>query len=157
MDQPNYITPTGFAGLKTRYHALFAVERPKLVETVSWAAGNGDRSENGDYIYGKKRLREIDSRVRFLQKRLDELKVVDSKPTDTGKVYFGGWVRLEDDAGMSHQYRLVGPDEFDLRSGLLSCDSPLGKALLGKAPGDTVVVNNPEGSCEWFIHSISYA
>jgi transcription elongation factor GreB len=92
-----------------------------------------------------------------LQKRLDELKVVDSKPTDTGKVYFGGWVRLEDDAGMSHQYRLVGPDEFDLRSGLLSCDSPLGKALLGKAPGDTVVVNNPEGSCEWFIHSISYA
>ena len=105
-----YITPEGARQLRQELHQLWKIERPKVTAVVHAAALNGDRSENGDYIYGKKRLREIDSRVRFLQKRLDELKVVDSKPTDTGKVYFGGWVRLEDDAGMSHQYLLVGPD-----------------------------------------------
>ena len=157
MALKNYITPSGMKRLKDEALNLLDVERPELVKVIHWAASNGDRSENGDYIYGKKRRREIDSRVRFLQKRLDELTVVDTTPADMHKVYFGGWVRLEDDAGVSHEYRLVGPDEFDVRSGLLSCDSPLGKALLGKAPGDTVVVNNPEGSREWFVHSVSYA
>ena len=151
-----YITPEGATQLRHELHQLWKIDRPQVTAVVHAAALNGDRSENGDYLYGKKRLREIDSRVRFLQKRLGELTVVDTTPTDMHKVYFGGWVRLEDDAGVSHEYRLVGPDEFDLRSGLLSCDSPLGKALLGKAPGDTVVVNNTEGTREWLVHSVSY-
>ena len=120
------------------------------------AALNGDRSENGDYIYGKKRLREIDSRIRFLQKRLDELNVVDSKPSDPSKVYFGAYITLEDADGASHQFRIVGPDEFDLSQGLLSCDSPLGRALLGKSIGDTAVVQTPEQEAEWFIDAIEY-
>ena len=123
---------------------------------VHAAALNGDRSENGDYIYGKRRLREIDSRVRFLQKRLDELNVVDSKPSDPSKVYFGAYVTLEDVDGASHQFRIVGPDEFDLSQGLLSCDSPLGRTLLGKSVGDTVVVQTPEQEAEWFIDAIEY-
>ena len=152
-----YITPEGATQLRHELHQLWKIDRPQVTAVVHAAALNGDRSENGDYLYGKKRLREIDSRVRFLQKRLGELTVVDTTPTDMHKVYFGGWVRLEDDEGVSHEYRLVGPDEFDLRSGLLSCDSPLGKALLGNAPGDTVAVNNTAASAAWFVPSPSPA
>ena len=112
--------------------------------------------ENGDYIYGKKRLREIDSRVRFLQKRLDELQVVDTKPSDTNRIFFGCRIGLEDEEGLAHNYRIVGPDEFDLNQGLLSCDSPLGRALLGKSAGDTVYLKTPEGETEWYIDSITY-
>ena len=108
------------------------------------------------YDYGKKQLREIDSSVRFLQKRLDELHVFDTKPSDTNRVFFGCWIGLEDEEGRTHNYRIVGPDEFDLSQGLLSCDSPLGRALLGKIAGDTVHLKTPEGETEWYIHSITY-
>ena len=152
-----YITPEGAERLRDELNTLWKIERPQVTATVHAAALNGDRSENGDYIYGKKRLREIDSRVRFLQKRLDELQVVDTQPTDTGRIFFGCWIGLEDADGATHTYRLVGPDEFDLDRGLLSCDSPLGRALLGKAPGDTVYLKTPEGETEWYINSARYA
>jgi transcription elongation factor GreB len=151
-----YITPEGAQQLRDELNTLWKVERPQVTAIVHAAALNGDRSENGDYIYGKKRLREIDSRVRFLQKRLDELQVVDTKPSDTNRIFFGGWVGLEDEQGVTHNYRIVGPDEFDLNQGLLSCDSPLGRALLGKASGDTVYLKTPEGETEWYIDSITY-
>ena len=101
-------------------------------------------------------MREIDSRVRFLQKRLDELNVVESKPSDPTKIYFGAYIKLEDIDGVTHQFRIVGPDEFNLAQGLLSCDSPLGRALLGKSMGDTVVVQTPEQETEWYIEAIEY-
>ena len=151
-----YITPEGAQRLRDELNTLWKVERPQVTATVHAAALNGDRSENSDYIYGKKRLREIDSRVRFLQKRLDELHVVDTKPSDTNRVFFGCWIGLEDEEGRTHNYRIVGPDEFDLSQKLLSCDSPLGRALLGKIAGDTVHLKTPEGETEWYIHSITY-
>jgi transcription elongation factor GreB len=151
-----YITPEGAQRLRDELTTLWKDERPKVTAVVHAAALNGDRSENGDYIYGKKRLREIDSRIRFLQKRLDELNVVDSKPSDPSKVYFGAYITLEDIDGASHQFRIVGPDEFDLSQGLLSCDSPLGRALLGKSIGDTAVVQTSEQAAEWFIDAIEY-
>ncbi|MCB1848667.1 MAG: GreA/GreB family elongation factor, partial [Halieaceae bacterium] len=107
---------------------LWKVERPQVTNTVHEAAKNGDRSENGDYIYGKRRLREIDSRVRFLNKRLEELKVIDRPPDNTDKIYFGAWVNLEDEAGEERRWRIVGPDEFDLGRGLLSMDSPMARS-----------------------------
>ena len=127
-----YITPEGEARLREELHQLWKIERPEVTATVHEAAKNGDRSENGDYIYGKRRLREIDSRVRFLNKRLDELQVVDRAPDDPSKVYFGAWVDLEDEHGEEVSWRIVGPDEFDLAAGKLSMDSPLARALLGK-------------------------
>lgn len=151
-----YITPEGAQRLRDELATLWKEERPKVTAVVHAAALNGDRSENGDYIYGKKRLREIDSRVRFLQKRLDELNIVDSKPSDPSKVYFGAFITLEDVDRASHQFRIVGPDEFNLTEGLLSCDSPLGRALLGKSMGDTVVVQTPEQETEWLIDAIEY-
>ncbi len=151
-----YITPEGAQQLRDELAMLWKDERPKVTAVVHAAALNGDRSENGDYIYGKKRLREIDSRVRFLQKRLDELHVVDYPPSDRGKVFFGAQVTLEDVHAKTHLFRIVGPDEFDLTKGLLSCDSPLGRALLGKSVGDTVVVQTPEHETEWFIEAIAY-
>ena len=151
-----YITPEGAQRLRDELKMLWKDERPKVTAVVHAAALNGDRSENGDYIYGKKRLREIDSRVRFLQKRLDELTVVDTSPTDPSKVYFGARVTLEGVDGRLQEFKIVGPDEFDLSQGLLSCDSPLGRSLLGKAAGDTVVVQTPEQETEWFIDTIAY-
>lgn len=151
-----YITPEGEIRLREELRALWKEERPKVTAVVHAAALNGDRSENGDYIYGKKRLREIDSRVRFLQKRLDELIVVDTVPDDREKVYFGGWVTLEDYEENLHNYQIVGPDEFDVSQGLLSCDSPLGRALLGKRRGDSCWVQTPEQKREWLIVSVEY-
>ena len=127
-----YITPEGEQCLRDELKELWKVERPVVTAAVQAAAANGDRSENGDYIYGKKRLREIDSRVRFLRKRLDELTVVTSAPTNPEKAYFGAYVTLENPDGQRHQWRIVGPDEFDISAQKLSCDSPLGRALLGK-------------------------
>ena len=115
--KPVYMTTLCEQRLRAELKELLYKLRPEMVETVSWAAGNGDRSENGDYIYGKRRLREIDSRVRFLNKRLDELQVVDRPPDDTSKVRFGAWVTLEDEAGDEKRWRIVGPDEFDLGAG----------------------------------------
>jgi len=151
-----YITPEGEARLRQELHELWKRERPVVTAAVQAAAANGDRSENGDYIYGKKRLREIDSRVRFLRKRLDELTVVTTPPSDPNKVYFGAKVDLEDFEGQSHHWHLVGHDEFDVGAGKLSCDSPLGRALLGRPLDAEIEVQSPSGVKVWTIISISY-
>ncbi|HUH37644.1 MAG TPA: transcription elongation factor GreB, partial [Spongiibacteraceae bacterium] len=137
-------------------HQLWKVERPEVTAVVHEAAKNGDRSENGDYIYGKRRLREIDRRVRYLSKRLDELEIVDRLPGDRSKVFFGAWVTVEDEAGETQRFRIVGPDEFDLSAGLLSMDSPLARALLGKQVDDEVSVRTPEGERVWYVAGIEY-
>ena len=151
-----YITPAGEIALREELHQLWKVERPTVTHTVHEAAKNGDRSENGDYIYGKKRLREIDSRVRFLTKRLDHLTVVDQAPSQQDKVFFGAWVTLEDEAGELQRYRIVGPDEFNLRENKLSMDSPLAKALLGKSLDDEISFQSPSGLKVFIVHAISY-
>ena len=152
----NYITPEGEIALREELHQLWKVERPTVTHTVHEAAKNGDRSENGDYIYGKKRLREIDSRVRFLTKRLDNLTVVDQAPSQQDKIFFGAWVTLEDEAGELQRYRIVGPDEFNLRENKLSMDSPLAKALLGKSLDDEISFQSPSGLKVFIVHAISY-
>ncbi|MAY38240.1 MULTISPECIES: transcription elongation factor GreB [Spongiibacter] len=151
-----YITPEGERALREELRQLWKVERPQVTAAVHEAAKNGDRSENGDYIYGKKRLREIDSRVRFLGKRLDELKVVDTLPSDRDKIFFGAWVTLEDDDGEETCYRIVGPDEFDLASGKLSMDAPLARAMLGKRLDDEVLVSTPTGEKCYYVCAIHY-
>ena len=152
----NYITPEGERALREELHRLWKEERPQVTSAVHEAAKNGDRSENGDYIYGKRRLREIDSRVRFLNKRLDELQVVDRPPGDTGKIYFGARVTLEDEAGEEFHWRIVGPDEFDLANGKLSMDSPMARSLLGKGLDDEIVVHSPSGERLYYVTAISY-
>jgi len=132
------------------------VERPVITNTVHEAAKNGDRSENGDYIYGKRRLREIDSRVRFLNKRLDELEVVERSPDDTSKIRFGAWVTLETEDGQEHRWRIVGPDEFELKTGKLSMDSPMARSMLGKGLDDEVVVQSPSGEQVYYVVGIEY-
>ena len=127
-----------------------------MTQEVADAAAQGDRSENAEYIYGKKRLREIDARVRFLSKRLDELTVVRDTPAADGKVYFGAWVRLEDAAGEELTYRIVGPDEFDVEAGKISVDSPVGGALLGKEEGDEIVVRRPRGNAAYTVLEVRY-
>lgn len=151
-----YITPEGEQALRDELHQLWKIERPQVTQTVHEAAKNGDRSENGDYIYGKRRLREIDSRVRFLNKRLDEVEVVVRPPGDTGKIFFGAWVTLEDEEGKEHCWRIVGPDEFDVGAGKLSMDSPMARALLGKKLDDEVLVNTPAGERTYFVTAIKY-
>ena len=152
----HYITPNGYNQLKKELDFLWRVKRPQVTQSVSEAAALGDRSENAEYIYGKKQLREIDRRVRYLRKRLDKLVVVDQLPSDTNKVYFGAWVSLENEAGEEITYRIVGPDEFDLKQGAISMDAPLAKALLGKQLDDEVVVNTPEGEQFYWIISVQY-
>lgn len=151
-----YITPEGEQALRDELHQLWKVERPVVTSAVHEAAKNGDRSENGDYIYGKRRLREIDSRVRFLNKRLDEVEVVQRIPDDTDKVFFGAWVALEDENGEEKRWRVVGPDEFDLNNGKLSMDSPLARALLGKRLDDEIRVHSPSGEQVYYITGIQY-
>ena len=152
----SYITPEGEQVLREELHQLWKVERPVVTNAVHEAAKNGDRSENGDYIYGKRRLREIDSRVRFLNKRLDEVEVVERVPDNTDKIFFGAWVTLEDDAGEEHRWRIVGPDEFDLGAGKLSMDSPMARALLGKGVDDEIKVSTPSGQQVYYVTSIDY-
>ena len=151
-----YITPEGEAALRAELHALWKIERPEVTQAVSAAAANGDRSENGDYIYGKKRLREIDSRVRFLRKRLDALQVVAGPLGDTNKVWFGAWVTVEDDAGEISQWQIVGPDEFDLSAGKISCDSPLARGLLGKTVDAEIELETPAGVTRYTVIDIAY-
>lgn len=151
-----YITPEGELRLREELHQLWKVERPQVTNVVHEAAKNGDRSENGDYIYGKRRLREIDSRVRFLNKRLDELQVVDEAPADTSKIYFGAWVSLEDDEGLEKRWRIVGPDEFNLAEGKLSMDSPMARALLGKRLNDEIRVQSPSGEKLYYVTEVRY-
>lgn len=151
-----YITPGGVRRLREELHQLWRVERPAVTAAVHEAAKNGDRSENGDYIYGKRRLREIDRRVRYLSKRLDELTIVDRPPTDTNRVYFAARVTLEDHDGATCEYQLVGPDEFDLSRNAISIDSPLARALLGKRIDDEIHVNTPGGPKHYCIAAIAY-
>ena len=152
----HYITPEGNKQLRQELDNLWRVKRPQVTQAVSEAAAMGDRSENAEYIYGKKQLREIDRRVRFLQKRLDELIVVDRSPDDPLRIYFGAWVRLEDSAGKTYDYRIVGPDEFDLERGLLSMDAPLARALLKKTVDDEVVVQRPQGKAVFTVLAVRY-
>jgi len=151
-----YITPEGAKTLQEELHQLWKVERPKVTHDVHEAAKNGDRSENGDYIYGKKRLREIDSRVRYLSKRLEELTIVDHQPSDHHKVFFGAWVTIEDEDGAEVCYRIVGPDEFNISKGLLSMDAPLAKKMLGKNMDDTFELVVNENIREFYIKKIEY-
>lgn len=151
-----YITPAGADKMEQELQHLWKVERPQVTDAVHEAAKNGDRSENGDYIYGKKRLREIDSRVRFLSKRLDELNVVDRVPTDVDTVYFGAWVSLVDEQEQMVRYQIVGPDEFDLSLNKISMDSPMAKTLLKKKVGDEVCVQKPAGQEFFYIDKIDY-
>lgn len=152
-----YITPEGEQALRDELYRLWKVERPAVADAVHEAAKNGDRSENGDYIYGKRRLREIDARVRFLSKRLDELEVVQRTPADTGKIFFGAWVTLENAAGEEQCWRLVGPDEFDLANGKLSIDAPLARALLGRRLDDEIRVHSPSGEQVYYVTEIRYS
>lgn len=151
-----YITPEGERRLRTELEQLWRQERPRVTQAVAEAAAQGDRSENAEYTYGKRRLREIDRRVRFLRKRLDGMVVVDQPPTDRGKVYFGAWVTVESDDGTQSRYRVVGPDEFDREPGFISMDSPLGRALLRRSLDDQVTVELPGGSHALVIVEIDY-
>jgi len=151
-----YISAAGEKKLKEELHYLWKVERPKVTQSVSEAAALGDRSENAEYIYGKKRLREIDRRVRYLNKRLDEVVVVNRKPDDTSKVYFGAWVELEDEAGNLVEYRLLGADEIDPGTGAISIDSPVGRALLGKQVDAEISLQTPGGQKHYAVVGIRY-
>jgi len=151
-----YITPQGAQRLQGELDQLWKHERPKVTQAVSEAAAQGDRSENADYTYGKKRLREIDSRVRFLRKRLDGMVVVNDPPSDPKRVFFGAWVTLESEEGDESSYRIVGPDEFDMEPRYISMDSPMGRALLRKALDDEVTVELPGGARKFVIVEISY-
>jgi transcription elongation factor GreB len=151
-----YITPEGARKLTEELQYLWEVERPHVTARVSDAAAQGDRSENAEYIYGKKRLREIDSRIRFLRKRLDGITVVNRIPDDQNKVYFGAFVTLEDEEGDAVEYRIVGPDEFNIAEGKLSMDSPLGKAMLGKRVEDEIKFSSPKGVRVFYISKIRY-
>ncbi|MCP5340156.1 MAG: transcription elongation factor GreB [Steroidobacteraceae bacterium] len=151
-----FITPAGHARLCAELDQLWRVERPRVTQAVAEAAAQGDRSENADYTYGKKRLREIDSRVRFLRKRLDGMVVVSQAPTDTRRVFFGAWVTLENDTGAEQTFRIVGPDELGVQQGYVSMDAPLPRALLGKRLDDEITVALPGGEQRYLIVDIRY-
>ncbi|MCW3849088.1 transcription elongation factor GreB [Sphingomonas sp. LB-2] len=156
-DRPNYITPAGYSALKAEYDALFGGERPKLVETIAWAAGNGDRSENGDYIYGRKRLREIDRRLGWLSKRMKAAKVVDpSKQEDRARVWFGATVTIADEDDNQRILTLVGDDEADAGAGRIGWNAPLARALRGAAVGDLRRVTLPAGEREYEVTAVTY-
>lgn len=151
-----YITKEGAERLQDELKHLWKVERPEVTAVVKAAAANGDRSENGDYIYGKQRLRELDRRIRYLSKRLDVLTVVDRLPKDQDKIYFGAWVTLEKQDGDEFTVRIVGYDEIDAKRNWISVDSPLAKAVLGKTVDEGIVYSTPEGKIEAFITDIQY-
>ncbi len=151
-----YITPEGARWLRAELDELWRIERPRVTQAVAEAAAQGDRSENAEYTYGKRRLREIDHRVRFLRKRLEGMVVVDQPPSDRSRVFFGAWVTLENEAGDIARYRIVGPDEIDMAREHISMDSPLGRALLRKALDDEVTVELPGGARTFTIVEISY-
>lgn len=152
----NYITPEGDKRLREELTWLWKVERPKITQSVSEAAALGDRSENAEYIYGKKRLREIDRRVRHLSKRLEVLTVVDKPPSDPNTIYFGAYVCAEDEAGNEQHFRLIGPDEIGEKAGYISIDAPLGRALLGKKIDSEVEISTPSGVRHWVVVGIRY-
>lgn len=150
------ITPRGEQQMQDELDFLWRKDRPVVTQQVSDAAKLGDRSENAEYIYGKKRLREIDRRVRYLRKRLEICEVVDRAPQDVKRIYFGAWIELEDDDEVLYRYRIVGEDEIDLPSGYISVDAPLARGLLGKRLDDEVEVNLPKGRVNYCIVAIHY-
>src|SRR5262245_27549813 len=152
----NYITPAGRQRLNDELTRLWQVDRPKLVETITWAAGNGDRSENGDYIYGKRKLREIDRRIRFLSKRLDSAVVVENAGKDHDRVYFGATVTVADESGAERTVSIVGVDELDPTAGRVSWISPIATALFKASVGDVVTLRTPHGTEELEIVAIRY-
>ncbi|WP_294909932.1 transcription elongation factor GreB [uncultured Gilliamella sp.] len=156
MQKANYITREGYLALDRELKYLWKEERPKVTQAVSDAAALGDRSENAEYIYGKRRLREIDRRVRFLTKRLETLTIVDPDPRQEGKVFFGAWVKLEDESGELHIYRIVGADEFDPKKNWISINSPVARALIGHKIDDEISVLTPNGKTYYVIVDISY-
>ena len=154
---PNYITPSGFAALRARYDHLLGSERPALVEVISWAAGNGDRSENGDYIYGRRKLREIDRELAHLSRRMKAARIVDpAAQGDRSRVFFGATVTIIDEEGAERTVTLVGEDETDVTAGRISWRSPLAKALRGAAVGDVRHVRLPAGAREHEIVAVCY-
>ena len=157
MDRPNYITPAGYAALKAEYDALLGSERPALVETVAWAAGNGDRSENGDYIYGRKRLREIDRRLGWLSKRMKAAKVVDpAAQDDRARIFFGASVTIADEDDARRTLTLVGDDEADAGAGSIGWNAPLARALRGARLGEVRRVALPAGERQYEVIDIRY-
>jgi transcription elongation factor GreB len=156
MARPRYITPQGFRALSEEHQEIWTVLRPRIVAEVEAAAALGDRSENAEYIYGKRKLRELDRRLRFLSEKMDSLTVLAPVPHPSGRAYFGAWVTVEQEDGEARTYRLVGPDEFDVGRGLLSVDSPLGRALLGKGEGEVAVVQRPAGAVEVTVVAVSW-
>ncbi len=153
---PRYITPGGFRRIAAEHERIWTELRPRVVAEVEAAAALGDRSENAEYIYGKKRLRELDRRLRELSERMDSLTVVEPRAHPSGRAYFGAWVTVEQDDGEERRYRLVGPDEFDVEAGRISVDAPLGRALLGKRVGDVAVIQRPAGRAEVTVVEISW-
>ncbi len=154
---PNYITPAGFTALRAEYDQLLGEERPRIVEIVSWAAGNGDRSENGDYLYGRKRMREIDRRLKWLAQRMKAAKVVDpAQQPDRSRVFFGAAVTIADEDDNRRTVTIVGNDEAEAGEGRIGWDSPLARALRGATLGDLRRVRLPGGEKEWEVIGISY-
>lgn len=157
VTHPNYITPEGFAKLRAEYEHLLGTERPRIVEIVSWAAGNGDRSENGDYLYGRKRMREIDGQLRRLSKKMKDAKVVDPRQQpDKGRVYFGATVTIADEDDNHRTVTIVGNDEADASAGRIGWGSPIARALRGAAVGDLRRVTLPAGEREYEVMEIAY-
>ncbi len=151
-----YITPEGFRRLAAEHERIWTVLRPRVVAEVEAAAALGDRSENAEYIYGRRRLRELDRRLRLLAERMDGLTVLDPRPHPSGRAYFGAWVTVEDEKGEERTWRLVGSDEFDVAAGLLSVEAPLGRALLGRRDGDVVRVDRPAGPAELTVVEVRW-
>jgi transcription elongation factor GreB len=151
-----YITPEGRKRLSDEFEYLWRSKRPEVTAALAAAAAEGDRSENAEYIYRKKQLREIDARIHHLKERLEHIVVVDSPPDNKSQVFFGAWVRLEDEEGNTNDYRIVGPDEFDAAKNLISMDSPMARALMKKSEGDEVVVKRPKGDTLFTIVRVQY-
>lgn len=156
MTKSLLITREGWDTLDKELKYLWKEERPRVTQSVSEAAAQGDRSENAEYIYGKKRLREIDRRIRFLSKRLDQLRIIEPDPRQEGRVFFGAWVKLEDENENIRIFRIVGADEFNPAKQWISIDSPVARALIGKQVDDEITVNTPGGQVTYFILEISY-
>ena len=153
---PRYITPEGFRRIAEEHDRIWTVSRPRVLAEVAAAAAHGDRSDNAEYLYGKKKLRELDRRLRELSERMDSLTVIAPSPHPSRRAYFGAWVTVEQDDGEERRYRLVGPDELDAAAGLISVNGPLGLALLGKRVGDVVVVQRPVGRTEVTVLAIGW-
>jgi transcription elongation factor GreB len=155
-EKKNYITPAGFEKIRAEYTGLLNVERPKVVEVVTWAASNGDRSENADYQYGKRRLREIDRRLFFLKNRLEDAEVIDPAKLKSEKIVFGATVTLENEDGEAVTYQIVGEDEIDIKNKKISWKSPIAKAMLGKKLDDEIKVQKPSGEEIMLITAVDY-